>query len=202
MPERSKVAIIILAAGSSKRLGYPKQLIKIDGETLILKMVKEAIHSKGKPVVVVLGSTYKLIQSEIENLNIEIVINQEWQFGIGSSIHAGIKFLKKKFPEVDGCLLMVCDQVFLRTVILDKLIQFFSSSNHGIVASKYADTFGVPVVFDKEYFDQLLKTPLNEGAKKIVMRYKELVKSIPFQEGIYDLDLPEDHKKLKEWLKR
>src|ERR1035437_6793844 len=107
--------IIILAAGSSGRLGSPKQNLIYKGQTLLQGAIETAVASACEPVIIVLGANENVIRQSIEGSNATIVYNADWQEGMASSIRVGITALKKINPESDAVILMLCDQPFVDT---------------------------------------------------------------------------------------
>jgi len=188
--------IIILAAGASGRLGKPKQNLIYKGKTLLQSAIDIANDSKCIPVLVILGANADVIKPTIENLSINILQNENWQEGMASSIKVGITGLKKIEPKVDSVILMLCDQPFVDAELINKLIQ--SKSEKGIVASAYNDTIGVPVLFDADYFEELLQLKGDEGAKKLLMKHPEDIAKIDFPLGSVDIDSTGDYEKLNQ----
>ena len=186
-----KTGVILLAAGSSSRLGRPKQLIEIQGETLIQKAIDEANKSQANCLVVVLGANADLIQTGFDNPNTPFIVNADWQNGMSSSMQAGLRFLMEK-EEIDQVLLMLCDQPFVDASLLDQLITTKETSGKGIVAAAYSNTLGVPALFDKRYFEELLKLTGSEGAKKVIFNHQAEVHALDFPLGAVDLDTEED----------
>ena len=186
--------IIILAAGSSSRLGQPKQNLVYKGRTLLQRAVETALSSVCEPIVVVLGGNADLIQSTLENYSIEIVMNADWAEGMASSIRTGLTKLLNINQKIDSVILMLCDQPLVDTYLLNLLIA--AKAHEGVCASYYNDTVGPPVLFDAVYFDDLLKLQGAEGAKKVIQLYAEKVKQIPFALGSVDVDTMEDYEKI------
>jgi molybdenum cofactor cytidylyltransferase len=186
-----KTGIILLAAGSSSRLGRPKQLIEFQGKKLIQKAIDEAQKSKADTLVVVLGWNPDLIKSGFDSDKIPYVINENWLEGMATSMQAGLRFLLEK-EQPDQVILMLVDQPFVDTSILNQLISLKGKSGKGIVACSYSDTLGVPVIFDQKYFEELLKLKGSDGAKKVILRNKADVFEIDFPLGAVDLDTEED----------
>jgi len=116
------IGVLILAAGSSSRLGRPKQLLEIDGSTLLQKAITSALEVS-KSVNVVLGGNEKLIRPTISDFPIKMVLNKKWEEGMGSSIRVGMEFLSEK--KLDAVLIMLSDQPFVDSVFLNQLIDFF-----------------------------------------------------------------------------
>jgi molybdenum cofactor cytidylyltransferase len=186
-----KTGIILLAAGSSSRLGRAKQLIEFQGKTLIQKAIDEAKKSQADCLVVVLGANADLIQTGFEPSSAAFIINSDWQQGMSSSMQAGLHFLMAK-EAIDQVLLMLCDQPFVDASLLDQMITAKESSSKGIVASAYSNTLGVPALFDKRYFVELLELTGSEGAKKVIFNHQAEVHALDFPLGAVDLDTEED----------
>jgi molybdenum cofactor cytidylyltransferase len=188
-----EVGIIVLAAGSSSRMGQSKQLLLIDDESLLLRTVKAALALTAEKTAVVLGASEKKHRAAIEHLPVEVVCNEHWKTGMGSSLKAGLNFLLDKSPDMDGIVVLVCDQPFLTAEHIRKLIQIHQQTNKPIVASAYAQTSGVPVFFSKPIFKQLLDLKDDQGAKKILRENTDQVALVDFPMGEIDLDTPEDY---------
>ena len=192
-----KTGVIILAAGSSSRLGRPKQLIEFQGKKLIQKAIEEAQKSKANSFVVVLGLNPDLIKTVFDSDHIPYVINENWEEGMASSMQAGLRFLIEK-EHPDQVILMLVDQPFVDSKLLDRLILEKEKSGKGIVACLYSETLGVPSIFDQGYFEEMLKLKGSEGAKKVILKNSADVFPIDFPLGAVDLDTPEDIEKLKD----
>ena len=186
-----KTGIILLAAGSSSRLGRAKQLIEFQGETLIQKAIDEANKSQADCLVVVLGANADLIQTGFDPSSAPLIINSDWQQGMSSSMQAGLRFLMEK-EEINQVLLMLCDQPFVDASLLDQLIAAKETSGKGIVAAAYSNTLGVPALFDKRYFEELSQLTGSEGAKKVIFNHQAEVHALDFPLGAVDLDTEED----------
>jgi molybdenum cofactor cytidylyltransferase len=185
--------VIILAAGESARLGQPKQNLFFNDKTLLQKAVETALASVCERVLVILGAHNEVIRPTISQYPIEIIHNTEWTEGMASSIRLGITELQKDL-KIKSVILMLCDQPFVDTALLDKLTK--SSSEAEIVACYYHDTVGVPVLFNSKHFDELKSQKGHDGAKKLLVKYADEVLSIPFPMGNVDIDTIEDYEKL------
>ncbi len=191
--ENKSIGIIILAAGEAKRFDYfPKQLLKFNDKTLIQNAVESALNSETDLVCVVLGANAEKINAEIENLSIEIVINENWQSGMASSLQKGLQKLLEINPNLSAVLVQLCDQPLITTQILNQLINSFKNSKSLIVASEYEETIGVPAIFEKSLFDELLKLKSSEGAKKVILKHLDSVKKISIPEAALDIDTNKD----------
>ena len=189
-------AIIILAAGSSSRLGSPKQLLTHRGKTLLQHSIDSAKEVGSDQVIVVLGSSRALIENNIRNGEIVIVENSNWESGIASSIKAGINALINISPDIDAIILMVCDQPFADAEILKALISEQAESGKAIVGCLYDNTKGTPAIFHSSLFPELLSLEGDSGAKKLFEKYKEVASFVSFKNGGIDIDTSEDYKNL------
>lgn len=188
--------IIILAAGESKRLGQPKQLLEFKGKNLLQHVIDEAAEVDNCAVVVVLGPAHQDFLSANSNEHIIAGINSNPSAGMASSIQIGMHRLLQNYTSIKGCIIAVCDQPFIDASIFNALIDQSKTSGKGIVASAYADTLGTPVYLDKKYFDRLMLLSGNEGAKGILAENTDDIAQVPFQKGAIDIDLPADLEKL------
>jgi molybdenum cofactor cytidylyltransferase len=190
-----RYGVIILGAGNSSRLGQPKQLLIYKGKTLICHVAEEAIEAVGAPVILVTGSNAPLILENLCNLAVEIVQNDHWEDGMGSSISCGMRALLEH-PGLDGVFIVVCDQPFVNATLLHQLIAQQIITGKGIIASTYDNTAGTPVLFNKIYFADLLALQGQEGAKKILQEYTDDLALVPFPLGALDIDIAEDYQQL------
>lgn len=183
--------IVILAAGSSSRLGSPKQLIEWHGKPLLRHLTEQAIATHA-PVTIILGANAESIRPSLHGLSAQILMNEHWHEGMSSSIRLATHSI-----EADALLLMVCDQPLVTTEHLKALLEAAGTTNATIIASAYAGTLGVPALFERSMFDKLAQLEGQQGAKAILQRHSDAVQSIPFAEGELDLDTPDDVDRLR-----
>ena len=194
MMKFNELSILLLAAGSSSRLGRSKQLLKVDSESLLLRSSNLSLQVS-KNVFVVLGSNFEEHVQSIKHLSVAFVENKEWERGLGSSLKAGLRQIVEKNPETKSVLILVCDQPLLTSSHLSKLAEVGEATNKLIVSSLYNNVLGVPALFKKELFNELLKLDDSEGARKLIQQKKNDVEIVDFPGGEIDLDTPEDVKK-------
>lgn len=185
--------IVILAAGSSTRLGQPKQLLEYLGTSLVQRIAQIAVNAVKKPVVVMLGANYSLIHAHLTHLPVHIVYNPDWPQGMTSSIRKGLMALLSISPETEGVIFAVCDQPYITPGLFQKMISVGSKSHKSIVACLYNNVPGTPVLFKKDFFDRLLALKDSEGARKIIQSHPESVETVPFPHGIFDVDTMQDY---------
>lgn len=191
----NNIGVIILAAGASTRMGRPKQTLKIKDKTLLEISIEAAVQSIAEHVVVVLGANEKYGRPIVANHPIEILTNSDWEKGIGTSIKAGLRYLLEIQPKADAALFIVCDQPLITSAHIDKLVRKFQHSQKQIIASRYTDTLGVPALFRKTLFKDILEIKNDQGAKQIINRNLEDTDFESFPQGALDLDTPEDYER-------
>jgi len=193
-----QIGAVILAAGNSSRLGQPKQLLRISGKSLVRRIIDAASKARCSPITVVTGGDHELIERELKDERVMIVQNKNWRHGIGTSIRAGVEKLVENVQDLQAVVLLVCDQPFVAAGTIKSLIKLREKTNKSIVASSYEDTLGVPALFDRSFFPELLSLGNEAGAKSIILRNRKGVAQFAFPEGKIDIDTSKDWEKLKE----
>ena len=184
---------IIRAAGASRRLGQPKQLVRIGNETLLGRTVRVVMESGAGTIFVVLGAHREAIACEVDLTGVHAVFNPDWEQGIASSIHAGIVALKQELPDAMAALLLVCDQPRLTVEHLRELTAVFDAgAEAAIVASAYAGVAGIPAVFPASEFEALLDLRGDEGARRLMRNPRCSLVTVSFDGGEVDVDTPAD----------
>lgn len=192
----AKIAIIILAAGRSARLGSPKQLLSYRGKTLLQHSIDTALESQASPVIVVLGSGKETIEKELEQKQIIILENTAWESGMASSISCGINKLNTIAPDSEAAILMVCDQPYVSATLLNDLINKHLESGQSIIASSYENTLGTPALFHKSLFSELSALEGENGAKSLIKKYSQQTGFVSFDQGSIDIDTRENYSNL------
>lgn len=190
----SQVAAIILAAGASRRLGRPKQLVEYNAETLIARAVRIARDAQLHPVIVVLGANADAVRLAA-GPSVLFAENHSWEEGIASSMRAGLTAVRSAAPEALGALIMPCDQPCLTTAHLSRLADSFAGEH--IVCSTYAGVRGVPAVLPRDTWNDLMNLRGDVGARKLLIDPARHVLEIPFEGGELDIDAPEDLDQLR-----
>lgn len=184
---------IILAAGASSRMGQPKQLLDIHGTSLLQMAISAFTNARIEPIAVVLGYNHDLLREAIKGKAVDVVVNLDWQRGMGSSIKTGLRHLLQQWPNLDSVILAVCDQPHLGSPLIESLLQSHRETGKPISASFYAGTPGVPALFGRSYFEKLLSVADGVGAKKLIVENPSDVAVVPFPGGNVDLDTMEDY---------
>ena len=192
----STVGLMILAAGASIRMGAPKQLLSFQGRSLLRYIAEVAIASCCDPVVVVLGSQSERIKLEVDALALHIVENPQWAEGMGTSILTGMTALTAVNQDLDAVVVVLCDQPFVSSLLLNQLVASYRATQSPIVASAYANTVGVPALFDRSLFTELMTMNVDVGAKYLIKQHAEKVFQVSFPKGAIDLDTPVQYQQL------
>lgn len=191
--ETMQTGAIILAAGSSSRMGQSKQMLDIDGEKLLSRTTRAALDAGLQQVVVVVGYDDVAHRKILAGLPVEIVHNSRWKNGMGSSLKAGLTHLLSMNPALNAVIVSVCDQPLLNSRIFIDLVHKFHETQKPVIASRYSNMPGVPALFDKRYFAKLAALPDDQGAKRILLQNPGDVEQVDFPGGEIDLDTMEDY---------
>lgn len=189
----ASIAAMVLAAGASRRLGQPKQLLKYRGETLIERAIRMANEAGAAPVIAVLGAHFEIICASIAFNDSILSINDRWQRGIATSIQSGLRTLEVVGKDAAGILIMSCDQPRLTAEHLRALIEAFNAQGQrAIVASAYAGVHGVPAVFPRSVFTDLRTLKGDQGARALFAHPPCSLIALDFEGGEVDIDQPSD----------
>ncbi|WP_026809707.1 nucleotidyltransferase family protein [Arenibacter latericius] len=193
---KSNIAVIIMAAGASSRMGTAKQLLPWGKSTLIGNAIKTATDSDAKDVYVVLGARANEIKKSIELKDKAVIYNQDWESGLGSSIANATRFILEKTENYDGILVMLADQPLIDTSYLNELITAFNEAKYSIITTKYNHGNGVPAIFDSSHFLELLQLNKDSGARDIIRLHKDRLISIDPKGKTADVDTYEEYLKM------
>lgn len=191
------IGIVIMAAGASRRLGRPKQLLDHDGQPMLAHAASIALSTGIRPVIVVLGADADDIRRCVAREGLTTVVNKDWREGMASSLRAGLQQLLETNPRVEAVILMVCDQPYVSSGIIRELLQRHEQTGLPAAACTYAGRMGTPALFHRSLFGELFRLEGDTGARKWLSEHPESVATLPFGRGDLDIDTPED---LDRWL--
>lgn len=180
--------VVILAAGAAQRFGSPKPLAESGGQSLLAHAVSKAQQLVEERTLVVIGAHRNAIAPPAIALQTGIAVNTQWREGSGSSIAAGVAGLP------DSCaaaLILHADLLHVTVEQLGQLTACWSLHTDSIVASRYADTVGVPVIFPARCFDALRHLTGDRGARAVLHRDADVL-TIPLAAAARDIDTPAD----------
>jgi molybdenum cofactor cytidylyltransferase len=187
------MAIIILAAGKSSRLGSPKQLLTYKGQNLLRNTVDAALETGCHSVFVVLGANSELLRKELKDKPVSIVENTGWEEGMASSIRYALKEITGTILRPDSIIFMVCDQPYVTSSLLLDLMKKKNETGMPIIASSYDDKIGIPALFHRSFYPALMELKGDTGARKLINDNPDKVAIVPFPKGITDIDTKDDY---------
>lgn len=192
----SKVTILILAAGSSSRMGKIKQLLPYKDSTLLEHTIKMAKLSNANEVLVILGSNARLIKETINGDNVTFLKNKEWKLGLGTSISYGANYLLDNYMDTEAVLILLADQALIDTQYLNEMIDMYKKNKIGVIGTRYGNKIGVPALFEQTYFTDLQKLDRDHGAQLLLKKLGDKVFGLNPLGKAYDVDTLEDYDKL------
>jgi molybdenum cofactor cytidylyltransferase len=193
MKERtlSGVSAIVLAAGSSTRMGTVKPLVRIGGEAMLQRVLSMLRESRADEIVVVLGYEAQLIRDTIALDDVKIVINDLYPQGVASSIRAGLASVK---PDAQAALIVLADQPFLQSATIDLLIEEYRIKKPEIIVPLYRGSRGNPVLLDRSVFHEVAALRGDIGCRAIFGNHAGGLLKLPVEDAgiLVDLDTTAD----------
>ncbi len=182
----TKVAAVILAAGASRRLGRPKQLLTWGQKTMLEQVVEVALASSVQKVIVVLGYEAEKMRLLVENKGVQMVINGEWAQGLSASVRAGLEAVPAGF---EACLFLLADQPKVTPQLIEGLLARHRSTLAPMVAPHYRGRRGNPVLFSRPLFPALAALSGDEGGRSLLERHEDEVEWVEVDSEDYFLDI-------------
>ena len=173
--------VAILAAGGSRRLGRAKQLVRIDGRSLVRRAAEAARSSGAGSVYVVVGAEAGRVAGELTGLSVDLVRNDDWRQGIASSIRAVVRAIEKRGHPAGTLTLMLCDQPGVSADTLRRLHEAHRVTHAPVVASRYPEGPGVPALFHRELFPMLKSLDGDIGARELIRSLDRDVVTVPLE---------------------
>lgn len=185
----AQLGAILLAAGSSSRLGRPKQLIEIDGEPLVVSQAKALLSLQPACVLVVCGAGEAQVSEALADLPVRLVRNPGWAQGMGSSLACGIRAMPER---VRAALVLLCDQWNVSAPDLQRLVEAWGENPRAAILSASEEASGPPAILPREMFERLSRLEGDVGARKILKRWHGTVHTVPIPGASADIDTAED----------
>lgn len=189
------VAIAILAAGESKRMGRPKAFLQLGGETLLDRTIATTKSTNAQNIFLVTGAYHNEMLQVANMAGIKVLFNEDWREGMASSLRRAIEAVGQ-LPKLKGLLIVLIDQPYVDKDLLNLLISKFDENPEKPVASFYKNINGVPAIFPRVLWNDLLEISGDKGARQLLQKREDVI-SIPFPKGAIDLDFPEDFEQIK-----
>ena len=186
---------MVLAAGESKRMGFPKALLPLGTETFLSRVLATLGSLGYREPCVILGAYAERIQPLLRNSRVRVLINQDFRSGQLSSIKLAVK---DQDEDCAACMIWPVDQPAISSSVVKGLVQLFLDSDAAIVLPQCQGRRGHPAIFSKELFPELLEAPLQEGGRGVVLRHQDRIALLPTEDTatIADIDTPDDYYKL------
>jgi len=188
-----RTAAVILAAGQASRMGAPKTLLDFHGEPLIRHAARAALDAGYDDVLVVVDQCTEAVSAALCGLKVTITVNERASEGIGTSISHGVLRLR---PDVERMALVLSDQPLVTSSYLAELRARSMASPCAIVASRYADTVGVPALFTRRVFPRLAELSSDQGCKSVITLLSDQAALMDCPEAAFDIDTPADYARL------
>ena len=192
------VAGLLLAAGSSSRMGENKLFFEIDGESLLRRAVDTALSAGLDPVVVVLGHEAQRARGALRELPCQIVVNSQHELGINSSLRTGMENVP---PDATAVVVMLADMPFVSRDMIETLVRRYRGSSAALAISRYGDVNAPPMLYDRSLFGEL-NEPQGEGCGRyVVRRHRDQAEVVSWPpQALTDLDTPEDYERVRDLL--
>jgi molybdenum cofactor cytidylyltransferase len=190
------IVAVVLAAGESSRMGRPKALLPIDGETFIERIVGAFKESGLERILVVLGFDAEEMRRRIERLPVEILVNENYRQGQLSSLKAAVRRAQED-QDCQAILVHLVDHPYLSPAVVRRMIDGYAASKSPVVVPKHRGKRGHPVLFDRSLFGELLAAPPDQGAKAVVDAHRGETLEIDTGDiGVtIDIDTPDDYRR-------
>ncbi|HEY3769857.1 MAG TPA: NTP transferase domain-containing protein [Candidatus Angelobacter sp.] len=202
--KQSGVSAIVLAAGMSRRMGTPKQLLRLAGETILEHTLKNVRASNVSEIVLVLGHAAESVEKEISTERVKIVRNQDYQQGMGTSLRTGLAAVD---ASASAALIVLADQPFVRPETINQLIACHQDVNQDvnqeekpqIVIPAFNGFRGNPVLLDRSVFAELQSLTGDVGCRAIFGNHTENIRKLPVEDigVLLDIDSQEEYKKFE-----
>lgn len=188
------IGCVILAAGGSRRLGQPKQLLCLEGRTLIERVAQTVLQVSALwPVVVVVGAAAEPIRAALVHYPVLVVDNPAWSEGVASSLRTGLETVQRFTRQVDAVLFVLCDQPALDPAMLGQLLARRASGPGSVVMARYGGHPGAPTLIGARHLPALAHLVGDQGAKQLINTLPpHEVELVDLPALAWDIDTPAD----------
>ena len=191
--DRPVVAAVVLAAGSSTRMGRNKLLLDLGGESVVRRAVRQAIEAGLDLVVVVLGHEAERVEAELSGLSCVTVVNPDHAQGVGTSLHLGVA---RAATEAGALVVVLADMPFVTAAMIGAVVERSRATGAPLVVSQYGEVKAPPILYDRALFAELLSLPGERCAKQVVRRHKQEAQVVAWPEqALRDIDVALDYER-------
>jgi molybdenum cofactor cytidylyltransferase len=194
MFKNMRIATLILAAGSSTRMGKTKQLLSFGNTTLLGKVIETTTEVSNNDIFCVLGANATIIEESIQDYSLTRILNKDYKKGLSSSIIAGVNIISKL--DFDAVIIVLGDQPNISSKYLIRLIETAKKRENYIIASNYNGRNGVPALFPKKYFKNLLQLNGDKGASNLLNSKDFPIFTMCDDVDLFDVDTKSDYNQL------
>lgn len=188
--DRGPVAGVLLAAGTSSRMGTNKLFLSLRGETVVRRAIRTALAAGLDPVLVVLGHESERAKAELKGLRCAVVLNKDYAQGINTSLRAGIAAVPE---QAVAALVMLADMPFVTKEMLGAIVERYRGGTSPLVVSNYEGVDAPPMLYDKSLFTELRTLDGDGCGKKVVKRHRSESLEVAWPaSALKDLDIPAD----------
>ena len=191
----ASVIALILAAGASSRMGFPKGLLPWGGSTVLQQILGQVREAGLENIVLVSGAHHEQLISLAQGEAIRICHHPGWEQGMGSSLSRGIAFVENHFPEAEAILVLLSDQPFVTEKYLQDMLKARQASPSAMIASRYGDAAGVPSLFPRAFWEELKALPPTQGAKAFIVARPNQYMALETGFPLIDIDTPESYQR-------
>jgi molybdenum cofactor cytidylyltransferase len=194
--ENTKVAGVVLAAGSSTRMGRNKLLLPIGRETVVRRAVREALEADLEPVVVVLGHEAERVRVELRGLPCLAIVNPDHALGVGTSLKAGVA--EAAGTRVGAAVVLLADMPFVTASSIRTVVESYRESRAPLVLSRYGEVDAPPTLYDRSLFPELLALAEGRCGREVVRRHAHEAAVVASSVGaLRDIDVAEDYERAR-----
>ena len=188
------VAGILLAAGTSTRMGRNKMLLDLGGETVLRRAARGAIDGGLCPLIVVLGSEAECAERALGGLECRLVLNPHFESGMTSSMHRGLAALP---TTATAAMVLLADMPFVTAGMIGAMVRRYHETAAHLVISDYEGVNAPPMIYDKHLFGELRATHGDRCGRQVVQRHRDQAEILRWPaSALADLDVPEDYERL------
>jgi molybdenum cofactor cytidylyltransferase len=190
------VAGVVLAAGTSSRMGQNKLFMQVEGEPLVRRVVGRAARAGFDPLIVVVGHQADLVRQALDGIPYRPIVNPDYERGVNSSLRAGIQ--AASVTPARAAVVVLADMPFVTTAMMETLVDSYRSGDAPLVISDYGGVNAPPMLYDRSLFGELAVSEGQGCGKHVVKRHRHEAASVSWpEEALTDLDAPEDYERVK-----
>lgn len=191
-----KTPIVLLAAGSSQRMGSLKQLLSWGTDSLLDYQVRKLLPLE-QEIIVVIGAHAEKMVPVVSKYPVKMAVNPHWDNGMGSSIALGVREIVKNHLDADGAMICVIDQPLIPFAHFENMLRQFKAKKAQLLVSQSLKGYqGVPVLFDSVYFSELVNYESTSGARSLLAKHQPYITFVQGGDYFEDMDTEEDYRRL------